>query len=201
MRSSPSFPPASDAKATAPGLDALIGEVARRHHFVLDRDDPVLVTVTLNELVLRGMVAQLQELTSSAGATIAAAAARERETAKAQACELITAAAGYAEQQLHAAAGSIAAEIQTSLHPASTGGERTASQDGIRRSSQIASWAAGLACFAAALAGLTAIASPLVLPAHPSCPPSANAATAIGAFIAPSPLAALQGHPDGLRWR
>jgi len=40
-------------------IERLIGEVARRHDLLLSRDDPIFVSVTLNEQILAEALARL----------------------------------------------------------------------------------------------------------------------------------------------
>jgi hypothetical protein len=82
--------------------------VAKQHGFLLDRDDPVLVTVSLNRQVLAHIVGQIGEAAVAAKREIAAGAARQADAAKAEASHLIAAAAEYADEQFRLAAASIA---------------------------------------------------------------------------------------------
>ena len=83
--------------------ERLIGEVAKRHDLLLSRDDPVLVTVTLNELILAEALAQLQASLDAASQDIAASAAKQIEASKIIAEQLITAAADYVANEIRAA--------------------------------------------------------------------------------------------------
>ena len=73
--------------------ERLIGEVAKRHDLLLSRDEPVLVIVTLNELILAEAPTQLRASLDAASETIAGSAARHIEASKLIAEQLITAAA------------------------------------------------------------------------------------------------------------
>ena len=106
----PAFRPMEAAE-----LDRLIGEVAKRHHVLIDRNDPVLVTVTLNELVLAEMIAKIEAGAQAARVDIAASAAQQIEAAKAIASRLITAAAEYADEQFRLAARNAAEEVKAEL--------------------------------------------------------------------------------------
>lgn len=74
---------------------ALIGEVARRHGVLLGPTDPVLVTVTLNELVVGRLVDLVAARMEAASNDFSAAAVQQREAAAASASALITEAAQY----------------------------------------------------------------------------------------------------------
>lgn len=41
-------------------ISELIAEVAKKHHVLLDKSDPILVTLTLNELLLKRFILDFQ---------------------------------------------------------------------------------------------------------------------------------------------
>lgn len=94
-------------------IERLIGEVAKRHDLLLSRDDPVLVTVTLNELVLGEALAQLKASLSEANQEIAASAAKQIEVSKTIAEALITNAAEYAVREIRAAVAEIGPPVRS----------------------------------------------------------------------------------------
>ena len=144
-----------EADADRLEIERLIGEVARRHDLLLSRDDPVLITVTLHELLLERAFNRLQEALIEAEGRAAAIAAAQTEAAGDMASRLITAAAGYADQEIRAAAKNASAEIASVL------------RDSLRQAKKIEvttaeaarnAWRAGLlAVMAAAIAGLIAL--------------------------------------------
>jgi Transcriptional activator TraM len=77
-----------------------IAEVARRHNLLLDRDDPLLVTLTLNELALNRIIAGQLAAIEAAQDQISAGAAQQIETAREVAGVLITGAARYMAEEL-----------------------------------------------------------------------------------------------------
>lgn len=77
-----------------------IAEVARRHNLLLDHDDPLLVTLTLNELALNRIIAKQLAAIEAAQDQISAGAAQQIETARDVAGILITGAARYMAEEL-----------------------------------------------------------------------------------------------------
>jgi hypothetical protein len=96
-------------------IERLIGEVAKRHHLLLSRDDPLLISVTLHELLLDRHLARLELALETAQRQIAATAVQQTDLARDNAAKLITAAAGYADEEIRAAARHAAAEIAGAL--------------------------------------------------------------------------------------
>ena len=144
-----------EADADSLEIERLIGEVARRHDLLLSRDDPVLITVTLHELLLERAFSRLQEALIEAEGRAVTLAAAQTEVAGDIASRLITAAAGYVDQEIRAAAKNASAEIAAVL------------RDSLRQVKKIEvttgeaarkAWRAGfLAVMAATAAGLIAL--------------------------------------------
>lgn len=97
--------------ADAIDIERLIGEVARRHNLLLSRDDPILVSVTLNELVLAALLSRLDQMLQNAEARVASSSVQHAEVMKEVAARLITASAIYADKEIRTAAQTGAAEI------------------------------------------------------------------------------------------
>jgi hypothetical protein len=136
-------------------MEQLIGEVARTHGLLLSRDDPVLVSVTLNEQILNLEQAKLE---------IGELSANQTEAAKTIAEQLITAAAGYIADEVRAAAADITANAD---NLSNIGSDREPAR------TNRASWlAATIAISAACVSGAVAIAGPAFLenkPAFANC--------------------------------
>ncbi len=145
-------------------MERLIGEVARKHGLLLSRDDPVLVSVTLNEQILSHALGQLRASLDTAKQEIGELSARQTEAGRTIAEQLITAAAGYIADEVRAAAADITANTDNLL---TMGSDRKPA-----RTNQ-ASWlAAAIAISAACISGAVAIAGPAFLenkPAFASC--------------------------------
>jgi hypothetical protein len=142
------------ARPTPIAVERLIGEVAKRHDILLSRDDPVLVTVTMNELLLAEMLGQLHTSLDEAKLEIASASAKQIEASKTIAEQLITAAADYVTGELRAAA----AEIRD-MPPGHTA--QTSETDS--HASSLAWLAAIIAITAACLSGALVLAAPFFM--------------------------------------
>lgn len=161
----------------ADGLDIerLIGEVAQRHHVLLTRDDPVLVTVTLNDILLARALTRLTSAVESADLRIAAGADRHIALAKEIAAQLINGAADYAEKVIRDAAKDSADRIietcrsQLAVEP---------NNEAVARASYAAARSATIiAVGAAAVAAALVIIYPLTtsqIPAPERCIPVVN---------------------------
>jgi hypothetical protein len=145
-------------------MEQLIGEVARKHGLLLSRDDPVLVSVTLNEQILSHALGQLRGSLEQAKQEIGELSARQTEVAKTIAEQLITAAAGYIADEVRVAAVDINAKAESLSMIGAAPSPSSANQ---------ASWtAAAIAISAACISGAVAIAGPVFLenkPAFASC--------------------------------
>jgi membrane protease subunit (stomatin/prohibitin family) len=143
-----------------PEIEQLIGEVAQKHGLRLSRGDPVLVSVTLNEQILRHALGQLRESLEQANKEIGELSARQTEAAKTIAEQLITAAAGYIADEVRAAAADITANTDNLLTMESN-------REPVRTNH--ASWlAAGIAISAACVSGAFTIAGPVFLETKPA---------------------------------
>jgi hypothetical protein len=141
-------------------MEQLIGEVARKHGLLLSRDDPVLVSVTLNEQILSHALGQLQGCLDKAKQEIGELSARQTEAAQTIAEQLITAAAGYVADEVRAAAADITANTDNLSNMGSDREPARASP---------ASWlAAAIAISAACVSGAVAIAGPVFLETKPA---------------------------------
>ncbi len=84
-------------------MKELIGEVAKRHHILLSEDDPVLVTLTLNELILTRAIAEIEAHIQACKEQASIAAAEHIAASKALAEDIVTAGAVYLAGELRAA--------------------------------------------------------------------------------------------------
>jgi hypothetical protein len=84
-------------------IEEAISEVARKHNLLLSADDPLLVTVTLNEAILHRIIARQTEAIEAAQDQISAGAAQQIETAREVAGLIITGAADYVAGEVRAA--------------------------------------------------------------------------------------------------
>ncbi|GEJ56623.1 hypothetical protein [Anaeromyxobacter diazotrophicus] len=98
----------------------LIAEVAKRHGILLDANDPVLVTVTLNELVLEEYLRRLSAAVEQGERRAVAASERQLAMAKQAAGEIVTRTAAYVADQVRAAAAEARSEIEQRVAGAAT---------------------------------------------------------------------------------
>lgn len=92
-------------------IEEAIGEVARRHNILLSPDDPLLVTVTLNEVILRRLIARQNQALEAAQDQIAAGAAQQIETARQLAGLIITGASEFVAGELRSATAALQADL------------------------------------------------------------------------------------------
>jgi hypothetical protein len=91
-------------------IERAIGEVARQHNLLLSPDDPLLVTITLNEVILQRIIARQLQAIEAAQDQIAAGSAQQIETARQIAGIVVTGAADYVAGELRATAAALKAE-------------------------------------------------------------------------------------------
>ncbi len=84
-------------------VQELIAAVAKKHKLVLSLDDPVLVTVSLNELLLSRYVEKITAAVETVEARTAAGSAQQVEAAKTIARQIITGAGDYIAERVKAA--------------------------------------------------------------------------------------------------
>ncbi len=83
--------------------DEIRKQVAMEHNFLIAKDDPILVSVTLNELVFQRYVDILEEKNLAHRKAIEAALQKGIADAKVTAGSVITQAADYVSEQAHTA--------------------------------------------------------------------------------------------------
>ena len=91
-------------------IEKAIGEVARQHNLLLSPDDPLLVTITLNEVILQRIIAGQLQAIEAAQDQIAAGTVQQIEIARQIAGLVITGAADYVAGELKATATALKAE-------------------------------------------------------------------------------------------
>lgn len=116
--------------------EKLRAELAAKHQVVLSANDPIFITLALNEMVLAHHVKRIEELNAAARAEAAADLTRQLETAKTAAADIVTRSAQYIADQVRA-------KVDEELSRA--GSEVTSLVAETRTGARIAQWAAGLA--------------------------------------------------------
>ncbi len=96
-------------------VKALIGEVAKRHHVLLSEDDPVLVTLTLNELILTRAIAEIEAHIQACKEQSSIAAAEHISASKALAEDIVTAGAAYLAGELRVAVAEAKAALREAV--------------------------------------------------------------------------------------
>jgi hypothetical protein len=131
-------------------VQALIGEVAKRHNVLVDPTDPIFVTVTLNELLLAEHVRQLEAAVQQAGRAALAGSAQQVEQARQVASLLVADGAKYASDQVRAAGAGLRAQLERLVQD-SVQLAQTASREA-ERSRRLSTWTAAVALISAVAA-------------------------------------------------
>lgn len=96
-------------------LDAIRAEIFKRHHLAIPPDDPILVSVALNEMVLNRYLEEANERHLLANRQLTVAIQEQVEQSKATASRIITEAADYVAKEIHRAAVNATADASTQL--------------------------------------------------------------------------------------
>jgi hypothetical protein len=125
-------------------------EVAKRHHVVLDENDPILVTLTLHELIINGYLERMQALLVDAQNQISATSAQQEETSKAIASRIVTGAADYIADEIQKNCDALQGRLNEAFKH---------KLDEINQAKQVVIWAAFVALAAVSFAIGTNLAS------------------------------------------
>jgi len=136
-------------------FDELRKTVAIKHNVLLGPDDPILVTVTLHDLVLGRYVEVLTAQNEGHQKALAAALQEHVEQSKAAGSRLITDAANYVSDQVRMAAQAALSDAGAAIRQ-DVADARTAGRDAVE-GARAASAARSTAIIAAVAAGLAAI--------------------------------------------
>lgn len=93
-------------------VQRLIGEVARRHNILVDPKDPILVTVTMNEVLLAEHVQLLQSALDRAQRVLEQVSRAQVEVAKQSATRLIADGGRDAAEQVRSAGSVLRDQIE-----------------------------------------------------------------------------------------
>lgn len=96
-------------------VQELIGEVAKRHNVLLGSNDPILVTLTLNELIVAGYVDRINVALVDMLDQLSGAQAQHVEAAREIASSIITQASDYGANQVKSLVDELAATLRASL--------------------------------------------------------------------------------------
>lgn len=145
-------------------FDELRKEVAIRHNVLLSPDDPILVTVTLNELVLQAFLERASKDYTAANAALTVSLQQQVEQSKDTAGKIVTDSANYVRGQVQQAVTlaltDAGLQIRKQVADAQEAG-RAAVTSG--RDAQAAKVGAYLAAALAGVAALVAVATAVVV--------------------------------------
>jgi hypothetical protein len=145
-------------------FDEIRKEVAIRHNVLLGADDPILVTVTLNELVLEKYLQLLAQQNEDAQRSLAIALQQHVEQSKETAGKVITSSADYVSQQVRqsvaAAIAEAGAQLRQQVAEAQAAGRESVA--GVR-DAQTAKNGAVIAAIVAGVSAVVAIGSLVVV--------------------------------------
>jgi predicted DNA-binding protein (UPF0278 family) len=131
-------------------VQQLIGEVARRHNVLVDRGDPIFVTVTLNELLLAEHLEKVRAAITHAERVAEQACVRQVENAKVLSAQLMNEGARHVTDQLRVAGSTVRLDLERLVRD-SLASARAAAADSAR-SRRTRQWAAAVAVACACLA-------------------------------------------------
>ncbi len=164
------------AKTTPLDIERIIGEVARRHSVLLRHDDPILVSITLNDHLLARALARIEATVAASQDQIAAstaqAHAQQLAASKRLGEQLVQAAAEHIAGEVRSAAGEAVDVIKAAVVAELTMARQAT--EGMRQIRTTVWWASAMALAATVFAVTLAILSPLLVSPHtPStCPPT-----------------------------
>lgn len=145
-------------------FDDIRKEVAIRHNVLLGKDDPILVTVTVNELVLGRYLDLISDQYDEANRTLTLTLQQQVEQSKETAGRIITDAANYVSDQTRQTVAEAVKEAGKELRQ-QVAEVRTASREAVAsgRDAQVAKNSAMLAAVLAGVAALIAVAALVVV--------------------------------------
>jgi hypothetical protein len=111
-------------------IEAAIGEVARKHNLLLSPDDPLMVLVTLNEMILARMLETQQGALEAALDQISAGAAQQVDAAREVAGVVITGGADYVAAEIRRATAALKIDLLEAVETAKAEARQAA--DGAR---------------------------------------------------------------------
>lgn len=135
----------------------LIGEVAKRHNVLVDPQDPIFVTVTLNELLLAEQVRKMQAALERAEKTAALASSRHLEVARRTAADLLADSSRHVSDQVRAAGSALRTQLLHLVQQLIVAAEAAASETARQR--KASRWAAAVAIGCACLVVVMAMAT------------------------------------------
>ncbi|EOX7213253.1 conjugal transfer protein TraM [Escherichia coli] len=145
-------------------FDDIRKEVAIRHNVLLGKDDPILVTVTVNELVLGRYLDLISDQYDEANRTLTLTLQQQVEQSKETAGKIITDAANYVSDQTRQAVAEAVKDAGKELRQ-QVAEVKTASREAVAsgRDAQVAKNSAMVAAVLAGVAALIAVVALVVV--------------------------------------
>ncbi|EDI1797332.1 conjugal transfer protein TraM [Salmonella enterica subsp. enterica serovar Newport] len=145
-------------------FDDIRKEVAIRHNVLLGKDDPILVTVTVNELVLGRYLDLISDQYDEANRALTLTLQQQVEQSKETAGKIITDAANYVSDQTRQAVAEAVKDAGKELRQ-QVAEVKTASREAVAsgRDAQVAKNSAMVAAVLAGVAALIAVAALVVV--------------------------------------
>ena len=112
-------------------IDALIGEVAKKHGVRLGKDDPIFVALTLNKAVLERYVSGIDKRLEESARLTAEEHVRAREAAKDIAERIINEGAAFIAKEIEQAAAVVKNNAGRGVSDDGDGGKKEGSRDGL----------------------------------------------------------------------
>lgn len=145
-------------------FDEIRKEVAIRHNILLGKDDPILATVTVNELVLTRYLDLISERYDDANRTLTVTLQQHVDQSKETAGKIITDAANYVSDQLRQTTAEVIQEAGREMRRQAADAQ-AASREALQgsRDAQVAKTSAVLAAGLAGLAAVVAVAALVIV--------------------------------------
>ncbi len=145
-------------------FDEIRKEVAIQHNVLLGKDDPILVTVTINELVLAHYAKQITALQDEANRALTVSLHQQVEQSKETAGKVITEAANYVSDKMRQTLDAALADAGNEIRRHVSNGV-AASREAVdsSRDAQTAKNSAFIAAVLAGVAALVAVVSLIVI--------------------------------------
>jgi hypothetical protein len=128
----------------------LIGEVAKRHNVLVDPDDPILIVMTLNEILFTDYVQKMQAAVERENKSAALTTHQTIENAKRLASQLVSGGASYVSEHVRVAGAALRQELERLVREARQSAQTAMAESARHR--KASQWAAAVAI---ACAGLT----------------------------------------------
>jgi tRNA uridine 5-carbamoylmethylation protein Kti12 len=128
----------------------LIGEVAKRHNVLVDPDDPILIVMTLNEILFADYVQKMQAAVEREQKSAVLATNQTIENAKRLASQIVSGGAAYVSEHVRVAGAALRKELERLVRESRQSAQKAMADAARHR--KVSQWAAVVAI---ACAGMT----------------------------------------------